>query len=83
MTEKARRHPDDQVQEIVQRASAEGFQLVQLETSHGQLVWEWQRGDEARPQFVSHRVALNFMEDWLRRNATAHHRLRLRRHASR
>jgi hypothetical protein len=74
---------DEQFEQIVQRAAVEGFELVQFETPHGQLVWAWRRGDEARPEFVSRRVALNFMEDWLRRNAAHHHWSLIRKRASR
>jgi hypothetical protein len=79
----AGRSPDEQIASVVERAAAEGFQLVHFETPHGQLVWEWRRGDEPRPQFVSRRVALDYMDDRLRRNAVTRHRLPLRRHASR
>jgi hypothetical protein len=83
MTATTRGVPDDQFDHLVERAAAEGFQLVQFETSQGQLVWEWRCGDDPRPQFVSRRVALNFMEDWLRRNTPAHRRRRTWRHARR
>ena len=83
MTASTRGVPGDQFDHLVERAAAEGFQLVQYETPHGQLVWEWRCGDDPRPQFVSRRVALNFMEDWLRRNTPAHRRRRTRRHARR
>ena len=74
------RHPhDDHFEEIVERAAAEGFALVQFEASEGQLLWEWRRGDEPRPQFVSRRVALNFMDDWLRRHNGTRRRAPIRR----
>jgi hypothetical protein len=40
---------DEQFEQIVKRAAVEGFELVQFETPHGQLVWAWRRGDDARP----------------------------------
>jgi hypothetical protein len=43
----------------------DGFRLHQYDTEHGQVVWEWRRGTEPRPQFVSRRVALRWMHDWL------------------
>jgi hypothetical protein len=81
MAATAWRSPDEQFANVVERAADEGFQLVQFETPHGQLVWEWRRGDEPRPQFVSRRVALDYMDDWLRRNTATGRRLPLRRHA--
>jgi hypothetical protein len=77
------RSPEEEFANIVERAAAEGFQLVQYETTQGQLVWEWRRGDESRPQFVSRRVALNFMDDWLRRNTAKRRWSPKRRHARR
>jgi hypothetical protein len=47
------------------RAADDGFCLVQYETQTGQIVFEWRRGTEPRPQFVSRRVALRWMHDWL------------------
>jgi hypothetical protein len=52
---------------VLRDAAAAGFSLVQYETTTGQVVWEWQRGDEPRPQFVTERVALHWMTDWLAR----------------
>ena len=46
-------------------AHAAGFCLVQRETDTGLLVWEWRRGNEARPQFVLRRVALHWMSEFL------------------
>jgi hypothetical protein len=53
---------------ILLRAAETGFSLVQYETDTGQVVWEWRRGDEPRPQFVTRRVALHWMADWLHRD---------------
>jgi hypothetical protein len=83
MTATAWHLPEEHFEDIVERAAAAGFQLVQFETSHGQLVWEWRRGDEPSPQFVTRRVALNYMDDWLRRNTATRHRSPIRRHARR
>jgi len=47
------------------RARAAGFDLVTRTTDTGQTVWEWQRGDEPRPQFVTERVARHWMFRWL------------------
>ncbi len=58
---------DEHSASVEARAAEEGFQLVQFETSEGQLVWEWRRGDDPKPQFVDRRVALHFMDDLLRR----------------
>jgi hypothetical protein len=81
MTATTRRFADEQ--DIAERAAGAGFRLVQYETSDGQLVWEWLRGEEPRPQFVSRRVALNYMEDRLRRDEQTRHHLKLRRRAHR
>jgi hypothetical protein len=51
---------------ILERASRDGFQLVERETN-GQHVWEWRRGEEPRPQFVSRRGALYWMDELLHR----------------
>jgi hypothetical protein len=54
---------------LIDAAARDGFSLIQYETPSGQLVWEWRRGDEPRPQFVTRRVALIWMEEWLGRGA--------------
>ena len=54
--------PDDV---IIARAAEQGLRLSSHETEHGQLVWEWRRGTEPRPQFLSRRVALRWMRDRL------------------
>jgi hypothetical protein len=56
---------------IVSRAAEQGFALFQYEAESGQLVWEWRRGTEPRPQFVTRRVALHWMADWLRHDGTS------------
>ena len=58
-------------QAILDRAADGGFQLVQYETRTGQLVWEWRRGNEPRPQFVTRRVALHWMSEFLNRSGDA------------
>jgi hypothetical protein len=55
-------------QSIVARAADSGFRLVQYETETGQLVWEWRRGSEPRPQFVTRRVAMHWMDEFLARD---------------
>jgi hypothetical protein len=44
-----------------------GFHLVECETDTGQLVWEWRRGREPKPQFVTRRVAIYWMAEYLER----------------
>ena len=83
MAATAWRSPDEHFDDIVERATAAGFQLVQYETPHGQLLWEWRCGDAPRPQFVSRRVAFDYMEDRLRRDTAIRRRLHLRREARR
>jgi hypothetical protein len=59
---------DDREDEIVVvEAAAAGFKLFQYETDTGQLVWEWRRGSEPRPQFVTRRIAIHWMRELLRR----------------
>jgi hypothetical protein len=77
MTATTRHFPDED--SIIERATAAGFQLVEYERTDGQLLYEWCRGDDPRPQFVSRRVALNYMADRLRRSRPTRHRLPLRR----
>jgi hypothetical protein len=50
---------------VVCRAADMGFRLLQYETDNGQLVWEWRRGNEPRPQFVTRRVAIHWMIEFL------------------
>ena len=56
-------------QAVIAQAAHAGFQLVQHETGVGQLVWEWRRGDEPRPQFVTRRVAVHWMQEFLERES--------------
>ena len=58
---------DDRERAILSRAAAIGFRLFQYETGTGRLVWEWRRGLEPRPQFVTRRVALHWMNQFLER----------------
>lgn len=74
---------EEQFVDVSTRAAAQGFELVQYETPHGQLLWAWRRGDEPSPEFVTRRVALNYMDDWLRRHTATRHRSPIRRHARR
>ncbi len=62
---------DEHSESVEARAAEEGFQLVQFETTSGQLVWEWRRGNEPKPQFVNRRIALHYMDDLLNRIHTA------------
>ena len=55
------RHPDP----LIERARQAGFELATRDTDTGQAVWEWRRGDEPRPQFVTERVARHWMFRWL------------------
>ena len=55
-------------QAVIAHAADEGFQLVQSATPNGALVWEWRRGLEPRPQFVTRRVAVHWMQEFLARN---------------
>jgi hypothetical protein len=48
-------------------AEAEGFALDTYVTGAGQLVWEWRQADGPRPQFVTRRVALYWMNEYLTR----------------
>ena len=55
---------------LLERAARSGFVLVNYLTTSGQAVWEWRRGDEPRPQFVTDRVAREWMREWLDRAET-------------
>jgi hypothetical protein len=50
---------------LLARAGAVGFELRTRFTDTGQTVWEWCRGEEPRPQFVTERVARHWMHRWL------------------
>jgi len=52
---------------VLAGAADAGFRLVQCETDTGQLVWEWRRGNEPKPQFVTRRVAIHWMAEFLAR----------------
>jgi hypothetical protein len=52
-------------QAVIARAADAGFRLVPFETERGTRSWEWRRGNEPRPQFVSRRVALHWMRELL------------------
>ncbi len=45
-----------------------GFDLVSRQTETDQTVWEWRQGDGPRPQFVTERVARQWMSEWLARH---------------
>ncbi len=46
-------------------AAALGFELVTYQSDSDQTIWEWRQGDGPRPQFVTERVARQWMADWL------------------
>ena len=48
---------------LLPRARDAGFSLVQYETDTGQLVFEWRRGNERGPQFVTRHLALLWLVD--------------------
>jgi hypothetical protein len=56
---------------VLTRAADAGFHLEQCETDTGQLVWAWQRGNGPRPQFVTRRVAIDWMAKFLTRDHPA------------
>ena len=57
----------DDADRLIERAARAGFILAEFETSTGQRVLEWRRGDEPRPQFATERVARQWMAEWLDR----------------
>jgi hypothetical protein len=57
-------------EELVEMARRAGFMLVQFETDSGQAVWEWRRHGQLGPLFVTRRVALHWMADWVRRDGS-------------
>ncbi len=59
----------DQGDVILDRARREGFTLVHHEMDTGQRVWEWQHGHDPRPQFVTRRIVLFWMEEFLVRTS--------------
>jgi hypothetical protein len=59
------REPWTDEQAILAQAAYVGFSLVPHETDVGQLVWEWNRGDKPRPQFLRRAVALEWMRNYL------------------
>ena len=56
---------DPHAEPVLIDARALGFELVTYESDAGQLIHEWRRGDEPRPQFVTRRVALQWMQEFL------------------
>jgi hypothetical protein len=63
-------HPPESAREeetVIADAAAAGFELVQYDTDTGQTVWEWRRGLEPRPQFVTRRIAIHWMTELLPR----------------
>ncbi len=56
---------DPRAEAVLAQAREFGFELVSYESEAGQLIFEWRRGDEPRPQFVTRRVALVWMGEFL------------------
>ena len=52
---------------LLEEAGRLGFDLVSYQTETDQTVWEWRQGDGPRPQFVTERVARQWMSEWLSR----------------
>jgi hypothetical protein len=52
---------------LLDEAARLGFALVDYVTPSGQTVWEWRCGDGPRPQFVTERVARQWMSEWIDR----------------
>jgi hypothetical protein len=52
---------------LLATAAALGFDLISYQSETDQTVWEWRHGDGPRPQFVTERVAREWMTDWLAR----------------
>jgi hypothetical protein len=50
---------------LLEKAAALGFELVSYQTEADQTVWEWRQGEGPRPQFVTERVARQWMTEWL------------------
>ena len=50
---------------VLAEARTLGFELATYESDAGQVIFEWRRGNEPRPQFVTRRVALHWMQDFL------------------
>ena len=56
-------------QAVIAQDAHAGFHLVHYKTPTGQVVWERRRGDEPRPQFVTRRVAVHWMQEILERGS--------------
>ncbi len=56
---------------LLLEAARLGFDLVSYQTDSDQTVWEWRQGDGPRPQFVTERVAREWMSEWLARQPAA------------
>jgi hypothetical protein len=55
----------DHEEPLIERAGRAGYQLVSRQTDTGQVVWEWCNGHGPGPQFVSERLARDWMYDRL------------------
>jgi hypothetical protein len=60
-----------EARETIAAAAREGFELVVFESPEGATIWEWRRGSEPRPQFVTRRVALLWMQELLTQEAAS------------
>ena len=56
---------DPRDESVLAHARELGFELATYESDAGQTIFEWRRGDEPRPQFVTRRVALLWMDEFL------------------
>jgi hypothetical protein len=52
---------------LLEAAAQLGFELASYQSETDQTVWEWRQGDGPRPQFVTERVARQWMGEWLAR----------------
>jgi hypothetical protein len=59
--------PPPSEETLLAAAAVLGFELVSYQSETDQTVWEWRQGDGPRPQFVTERVARQWMAEWLAR----------------
>src|SRR6478752_5662466 len=60
---------DQDADQLLEAAARLGFALVNYQADSGQTIWEWRLGDGPRPQFVTERVARQWMAEWIERSA--------------
>jgi hypothetical protein len=58
---------------LLDQAARAGYELVTRISDTGQVVWEWHNGHGPRPQFVSERVARNWMMERIDGRRTDRH----------